>query len=94
MEYRDRAPHLPFGHDATVDAGLLGVRDLAGMPATKSGKYYFMRGRAVVLPRPFVGDLVEEGWLPFVDTYRTLCLAPPQEIVRLFTDLRGIALAG
>src|SRR6266849_5373121 len=25
-----------------------------------------------------------EGWLPFVNTYRTLCVAPPKEIISLF----------
>jgi hypothetical protein len=29
--------------------------------------------------------------LPFIDTYRTLCLAPPFEIRRLFQDLRGVS---
>lgn len=30
-------------------------------------------------------------WLPFLDAYRTLCLAPPAEIQALFETVRGIA---
>ena len=28
-----------------------------------------------------------DNWLPFVDSYRTFCLAPPAEIRELFTSL-------
>jgi Phage integrase family len=31
------------------------------------------------------------NWLPFVDTYRTLCAAPPPEIRGVFEDLRVLA---
>src|SRR5262245_59604443 len=30
----------------------------------------------------------QAGWLGFLDTYRTLCLAPPAEILALFEELR------
>lgn len=30
-------------------------------------------------------------WLPFVDTYRTLCLAPPPALRQVFDDARLIA---
>ena len=32
-------------------------------------------------------------WLPVVDTFRTLCLAPPSEIKRLFESLADLAQA-
>jgi len=35
-----------------------------------------------------------ENWLPFVHTYRTLCLAPPPEVKAVFEGLRELALAG
>jgi hypothetical protein len=33
-------------------------------------------------------------WLRFVESYRTLCLAPPPEVKAVFEDLRHLALAG
>ncbi len=45
----------------------------------------------------FFGPKAEPGegggwrWLPFVNTYRTLCLAPTTEIERLFRDLGALA---
>src|SRR5437870_10635249 len=35
-----------------------------------------------------------EGWLPIVDTFRTLCLAPPPEIKRMFENLQSLPQAG
>jgi hypothetical protein len=34
------------------------------------------------------------NWLPFVESYRTLCLAPPPEVKAVFEGLRHLALAG
>jgi hypothetical protein len=31
----------------------------------------------------------EDGWLGFLDTYRTLCVAPNQEIRSIFDELRS-----
>ena len=33
----------------------------------------------------------ESGWLGFLDTYRTLCVAPNQEIRSIFEELRGFS---
>ena len=35
-----------------------------------------------------------ENWLPVVDTFRTLCLAAPPEIKRLFENLQSLPQAG
>ena len=37
---------------------------------------------------------VSENWLPVVDSFRTLCLAPPPEVKRLFENLQTLAQAG
>ena len=31
-----------------------------------------------------------EIWLPFLDSFRTLCLAPPPEIKRVFEELEQL----
>ncbi len=32
-------------------------------------------------------------WLPFVDTYRTLCLAPDPQLKRVFEEIRNFDMA-
>ncbi len=34
-----------------------------------------------------------EIWLPFLDTYRTLCLTPGPELVRALQDVRSLSMA-
>jgi hypothetical protein len=35
----------------------------------------------------------KRGWVPFVQTYRTLCIAPKLEMKAVFNDLRQFGLA-
>ena len=35
----------------------------------------------------------KEGWLPFVRTYRTMCLAPKPEFRRVLEEIRELRLA-
>jgi hypothetical protein len=37
--------------------------------------------------------IATEDWLGFLDTYRTLCVAPPAEIRMTFEQLRSDSLA-
>ncbi len=37
---------------------------------------------------------LSENWLPFVDTYRTLCRVPPPEMKELFERLRDLPETG
>jgi hypothetical protein len=32
-------------------------------------------------------------WLPFLDTYRTLCVVPPPDFQRLLEDIRQMRFA-
>jgi hypothetical protein len=34
-----------------------------------------------------------EPWLPFLDTYRTMCLAPQPDFRRVLEDVRAMQLA-
>ena len=55
--------------------------------------------RGILLPtynKPF--DLLVQGnetknWLPFVDTYRTRCLAPEPDFKRILTEVRNLTEA-
>ena len=31
-----------------------------------------------------------KGWYPFLDTYRTLCLAPEPDFERILTEIRSL----
>jgi hypothetical protein len=35
----------------------------------------------------------EDSWLPFLDTYRTMCLAPQPDFRRVLEDVRAMQLA-
>ena len=35
----------------------------------------------------------EKWWLPFLDTYRTFCFAPPPEFRRVLGEVRAFSLA-
>jgi hypothetical protein len=42
----------------------------------------------------FAGQRYEEViWLPFLDTYRTMCLAPQPDFRRVLEDVRAMQLA-
>jgi hypothetical protein len=36
---------------------------------------------------------LSENWLPIIDSFRTLCLAPPREVRTVFDDVRALTLA-
>jgi hypothetical protein len=36
---------------------------------------------------------ISESWLPFVDTYRTMCRSPEPEFKRVLEDVRDMRLA-
>jgi hypothetical protein len=36
---------------------------------------------------------VPNNWLPFLDTYRTMCLAPQPDFKRVLEDVRAMQLA-
>jgi hypothetical protein len=38
--------------------------------------------------------VLESWWLPFLDTYRTICVEPPPEFQRLFEKVRVLCFAG
>jgi len=42
-------------------------------------------------------DLTDRGnlpyWLPFLDTYRTLCVAPEPDFLRVLEEIRGMRRA-
>jgi hypothetical protein len=33
------------------------------------------------------------NWLPIIDSFRTLCLAPPREVLAVFNELQNLTLA-
>ena len=37
------------------------------------------------------GSEIRTAWLPLVDTFRTLCVAPPPAVKRLFDGVRQLA---
>ena len=40
-----------------------------------------------------VSNGLSKNWLPFVDTYRTLCLAPDPQLKRVFEEIRNFDMA-
>jgi len=50
-----------------------------------------VRGKQPVVANRCVGD--RTGWLPFLDTYRTMCRAPEPAFRQILEDVRGLRFA-
>jgi hypothetical protein len=51
---------------------------------------------ALLIAIPFEGlrgPVPDVDWVPIVDTYRTLCIAPPQEVRAIFQAIRDLSAA-
>jgi hypothetical protein len=42
-----------------------------------------------ILRAPAMRFMNHYDWLPIIDSFRTLCLAPPREVLAVFNELRG-----
>jgi hypothetical protein len=43
--------------------------------------------------RMMKAEVVDCRWLPFLDTYRTMCLAPKPEFRRVLEEIRAMRIA-
>ena len=67
------------------------------MVAAFRGPFDLLAETAVSALRAAAGETAKsaktEIWLPFLNTYRTMCLTPTPVFRRLFEDVRDIRLA-
>ena len=61
------------------------------MTAARFGVYGEDDERQIDVPRRLHDDA--RDWLPFMDTYRTMCMAPEPAFKRLLEEVRDLRLA-
>jgi hypothetical protein len=87
------------GGDGLADAGTLVSTGLSGylrdtMTLPRSGGRSRIRRAPTVSRRGSLLAVHHYDWIPRIDSFRTLCLAPPREVLAVFNELQGIARAG